>query len=848
MLGRPSLAGPRSRLFLLVILSLSLYAHISFAANATPLAAAGALPAFPGLGDPGAAKSLELRSAGADAATVCQLVGPDARLQLLATATFANGQLRDWTGTVKYSVAPAGIVQIDAAGMVTATGDGTATITASGDGGLSATAQVKVERFSDPPPINFPNQVVPIFTKVGCNAGGCHGKSGGQNGFRLSLLGFEPTEDYDYLVKESFGRRLSPTAPDSSLLLLKAVNALPHGGGQRISENSDEYRMLRRWISQAMPYGEPGDPVITGLRVYPEHRDMMRDGSQQLAVVAQYSDGSMRDVTRAAQYEPNDKGMAEVAGNGSVKMLGSPGDVAVMVRYQGQVSTFRATVPMGIAITQLPPVHNRVDEMVFTKLKELGLPPSDLCDDAAFLRRVTIDLAGRLPTADEARAFTGDTSGGKRDRCVERLLAGDDYADYFADYWSGVLRNKREKPSYRRGTYAFHGWIRSALRDNMPYDKFVRNIVGAVGELETNPPVVWYRQVDQAAEQVEDTSQLFLGTRLQCARCHHHPFEKWSQQDYYGMQAFFSRVGRKDTPEHEQVRVYHKRGEAAAVNPKNGKSIKPTVLGGEPLALGVDEDPRLVLADWMATPTNPFFAQALVNRYWKHFFGRGLVEPEDDMRQTNPPTNPKLLAALSDEFVKSGFDLKQLCRTICTSSTYQLSAEPNAWNAADKQNFSRYYPRRLQAEVLLDGIDQVLGTHTELSGLPDGARAVQIPDMGGASVYFLNVFGRPAGSSACACERMDDPSLAQSLHLLNSSEIYNKLAASDARRMMADASMTDPQRITEFYYRAFGRPPTESEIGLATSHLAKADKDHKAEAWEDVLWAVINTKEFLFNH
>jgi hypothetical protein len=821
-------------------------------ALAVPAVTPAAAPAFPGLGDPGTVASLVI-SAGTTAPDAAGkpvvIVGPDSRLQLVVTANYSTTQVRDWTGLVKFTVKPEGIIRVTASGLVMPMANGAATISAvSADGKTTAILPVTVERFDNPPPINFPNQIVPIFTKLGCNSGGCHGKSGGQNNFRLSLLGFEPTEDYEYLVKESFGRRLSPAAPDHSLLLMKGINALPHGGGERLKADSDEYRLIRRWISQGMPYGAATDPVVTAVTVFPEARKMPQDGKQQLMVVAHYSDGTLRDVTRTAQFEPNDKDLAEVDPLGTVKMLGNPGDVAIMVRYQGQVSTFRATVPLGVPVTTTPPVKNFVDELVFGKLKELGLPPSELCDDSTFIRRVTLDLAGRLPTDVEAKNFVTDAAADKREKAIDRLLASDDYADLFANKWTSVLRNKREKEIDRHGSYVFHDWIRNAIRDNMPYDQFVRSIVAATGEIGENPPVVWYRTVAMVNEQVEDTAQLFLGTRIQCARCHHHPFEKWSQQDYYGLAAFFGQVGRKDGDGPNEARIFHKRGEATATNPKTSKPVKPAGLGGPALSLSPEDDPRVSLVDWMVKADNPFFGPALVNRYWKHFFSRGLVEPEDDMRQTNPPTNPKLLAALASHFVQAKFNLKDLVRTICTSSTYQLTSLPNEFNATDKQNFSRYYPKRLQAEVLLDGIDQLLATRTDFTGLPKGSRAMQIPDHGGINMYFLNVFGRPAGASACECERSGDASLAQSLHLLNSGDIHGKLAASDARKLVGDKNMTDEQRLTEYYFRAFGRPPNASELAVSTAYIAKFPAEKKSDAYEDILWALINTKEFLFNH
>jgi hypothetical protein len=809
------------------------------------MAQEAAKPAAPGLGDAGKIVALEVLAGQTDSAV---LRGGDDRLQLVVSGKYATGQYRDLTRTVTLSSDPPGIVQIDSGGLVTPVANGKTTITARSPEGVVGTATVEVTHVGNELPINFANEIVPIFTKYGCNSGGCHGKASGQNGFKLSLLGFEPTEDYEYLVKEARGRRLFPAAPERSLLLQKATNSLPHGGGHRLDIDSHEYRLIARWIRQGMPYGNPSDPTIVRIEVLPRTREMVRGGEQQIKAIAHYTDGSMKDVTPMTQFEPNDSEMAEVTVGGLVKTLELTGDVAVMARYQSQVDVFRASIPLGVKLENLPQERNLVDSHIFKKLKILGIPPSGLCDDATFLRRVCADVAGRLPTLDEAKAFLADTDPAKRDKKIDELLASTAYADYFANKWASVLRVKRGQTSSVRANYAFHDWIRTSFHQNKPYDQFVREILAAAGEVGQHPPVTWYQQVRTINEQVEDTAQLFLGLRIQCARCHHHPFEKWSQQDYYGMAAFFSRVGRKPGLEPQEERVFHQRGQGSAQNPKTGQNVPPTGLDAKPVSLTADDDPRHALVDWMADPANRFFAPALVNRYWKHFFGRGIVDPEDDMRVTNPASNPELLDALAQHFIKSGFDLKELIRTICRSSTYQLSAEPNDYNRSDKQNFSRYYPKRLNAEVLLDAIDQVTGTGTGFNGLPSGTRAVQLPDSGSMN-YFLTVFGKPQAESACECERSSEANLAQSLHLLNSAEIQGKLQAGGgrARTLAADNNRSDAEKITDLFLWVFSRPPQQKELDVALAHIQKKQNE-KAVAYEDILWALINTKEFLFNH
>lgn len=807
-----------------------------------------------GLGDPGQLTALKLEPS-TDGQPL-SLRGRDARQQLLVTGIYSTGQLRDLTRSVQYQVQPADVVQIDATGYVTPLRDGVAVVTAVASSAITAQLSIEVSGYAQDVPVNFPNQIVPIFTKLACNSGGCHGKASGQNGFKLSLLGFYPEDDYEFLVKEARGRRIFPTSPTQSLLLTKPVGQSPHGGGKRMEVDSFEYKLIARWLEQGLPYGSPEDPQVVAIRCVPEGRVMPRGGEQQIAVLAIYSNGRVEDVTRMALFEANDPEMAEVSVTGLVKTHELAGEVAIMARYQGQVSTFRATIPLGAELTALPPVRNFIDEAVFNKLGVLGIPPSPLCDDATFLRRVHIDLTGTLPTEQRVTAFLTDQDPEKRNKLIDQLLDSTAYADYFANKWNMVLRNKRRGNDQQTSTYAFYRWIWSSLYENKPYDQFVREILTASGSAEDHPPVTWYREVDQTNEQVEDVAQLFLGLRIQCARCHHHPFEKWSQDDYYGLAAFFSRVGKKNIvgvdPQLRDKRVFHQdqQGPAQARNERTGKMLPPTGLGGQPLSIPAEEDPRHYLADWMAAPDNPFFAKALVNRYWKHFFSRGIVEPEDDMRETNPPSNPELLERLARAFLESGFDLKQLCRTICQSSTYQLSSLPNEYNLKDKQNFSRYYPKRLPAEVLYDAFHQVTGTTPSFGGLPAGTSSLQIPDPSiSQNVYFLKVFGQPQGDTACECERSQEANLAQSLHLLNSNEVQGKVSAGNARpaQWANDKSRDHESKLRELYRWVYAREPEPDELRIGLAHLEK-HQDNPKLAYEDITWALINTKEFLFNH
>lgn len=710
-------------------------------------------------------------------------------------------------------------------------------------------------------PVSFLNDVMPVLTKAGCNIGVCHAKAGGgQNGFQLSLLGFEPFEDFEHLTTEHRGRRLFPGSPERSLILRKGSGMVPHGGGARLSPTSAAFATLENWIRLGALYDGPVAPRLVSFEIQPRRGLIPRNGQQQLTALATYSDGRIRDVTSLALYESNDSAMAEVTDRGLVTVRDITGKVAVMVRFQGKVAVFSATIPLGAPVGNLPAPRNFVDEHVFASLQEIGIPPSPLCDDATFLRRVTLDIAGRLPTEEESVRFLADPGSDKRDRRIEELLAGSDYADYFANKWTALLKNRRDDASDTISNFAFHSWVRDSLLANKRYDQFVRELLGATGTVIGNPPVAWYKRVKEPKQQLEDVAQLFLGVRMQCAQCHHHPFERWSQDDYYSLAAFFSQVGRKPSATRGEDLIFHKRGIAMANNMKTGQPLKPAALGDAIPPIAAGEDPRLRLADWMSSNSNPFFAKALVNRYWKHFFQRGLIEPEDDIRDTNPPTNPDLIKALEEHFIASGFDLKQLIKSITQSNAYQLSAQPNEFNQSDRQSYSHFYPRRLQAEVLLDAVDRLTGTQTEFTNLPPGTRAVALPDNSyNRASAFLRVFGRPEGESVCECERVQTSSLAQSLHLINSAEMRGKLASSTGRaERLSREDRPAEAKVRELYLAAFSREPRPNELKLALEYLADPRVDAAGnpldpqqaarEAYQDLIWALINTKEFLFNH
>jgi len=778
------------------------------------------------------------------------LVGPDSVQQLLVTGMPGDDRMRDYSRRVVYESSDAAVATVSAEGVITPRGNGQAEVRIR-LGDATAAVAVTVTDIAVMPPVSFSNQVLPIFTKAGCNAGGCHGKSSGQNGFKLSLLGFDARYDYDAIVKEARGRRVFPARPEQSLLVLKATAAVPHAGGRKIEPDSLEYGRLVRWIAQGTPPGSVRDPAVVRIECTPRAAALDRQAEQQVLVTAFYSDGSHRDVTAETQFKSNEPEVAQVDGRGLVRTDVSTGETTVMARYMGRIDVCRITIPLPASASASTwpevPVRNFVDELVQAKWKALNLVPSPLADDSAFLRRAFLDAIGTLPTPDEVRAFVADPSSQKRSEWIDKILARGEYADYWAITWGDLLRNQRKgQRENQRGTFAFHAWIRNALATNMPYDQFVRSIIAAQGTVDQHPPVIWYRTVRNPTHQTNDTAQLFLGTRINCAQCHNHPYEKWTQNDYYRFQAFFGRLGKKSGESSAEPAIYVKPDGGGARHPTSGELMTPHGLDGPEVVSSEDQDPRQGLVDWMAAPDNPYFARALANRLWAHFMSRGLVEPIDDMRITNPPSNAELLDALARDFVAHKFDVKHLIRTIMDSSAYQLSSEPAEGNAQDRQNYARAYPRRLSAEVMLDAIDQVTGTTEDFSGLPRGMRTIALPDESVGS-YFLDVFGRPARETACECERPREANLAQALHLLNSSDIQNKVGAPPGRLAgLLKAKASDAVIADELYLAALGRSPKESEARAVLDYVAK-QPDRKV-GFEDAFWAILNTKEFLFNH
>ncbi len=785
--------------------------------------------------------------------------GTDDAPQLVITGKRADGREVDLSGVATFSVSDPKVAKVEQGGRVYPLANGTAEITVSFEG-KTVKLPLTAEKMDVALPLNFANQVNPIFTKLGCSAGGCHGKIAGQNGFRLSLLGFDPAFDYENLLKETRGRRIFPAVPEKSLLLTKAVGAVPHGGGKKMDPAGEEFKIVRRWIASGVPYGTKDDPTVTKISVYPEHRVVDRQNRQQIAVYAHYTDGTVEDITRRAQYECNDTDIATVSESGVVSTLNITGQAAIMARFNGNVTVFRATVPRaGDAVKFDFKEQTAVDKHTAKKWIELNITPSGLCSDEVFIRRVSLDLTGTLPEAKDVLAFLNDKDPAKRDKLVDRLLETPEYAYFFANKWADILRVKRRGQANRAyGTFAFHTWIRESVASDKPYDDFVREIMVAIGDESKSPPTVWYKEVRTPEQFVDDVSQVFLGQRLACAQCHHHPYEKWSQDDYWGFAAFFGRVAFKNvnTPgvsnqnQQNQKQLLFVRSTGNVQNKRTGQTAPMKALDSDPRSADAGEDPRAKFADWMTSPKNPFFAKAVANRYWAHFFGRGIVDPIDDMRITNPPSNPELLDALAQNLIDSKYSLKSLVRTICKSRTYQLAAEPNEFNKGDKQSFARYYPKRMQAEVLFDAVAKLTDSPTAFPGLPGDKfapnRAIMLPDESFAS-YFLDVTGRPQRISACECERVNEASLAMTLHLLNSQEIQDKIARAGGRAdQLSKDKRTDEEKVTELFLLATGSKPSKEKMDLALKHIAEHDKAKKV-AYENIVWALLNSKGFLFN-
>ncbi len=770
------------------------------------------------------------------------LIGePETSEQLLVWGTLGKRE-RDRTTEVVYTSNPSGIVLISSSGQVTPLRDGHADITVT-RGAQTASVPVDVTGLTHPVPVSFRRDVLPILSKSGCNSGGCHGKAEGQNGFKLSVFGFDPVADHQALTMEAHGRRVSRTTPARSLLLLKATGTTPHGGGRKIEPGSRWQQRLVRWIAEGARFEDQSAAVLTGIEVEPRQITLDPHGSQQLRIVAISPLGDRRCVTTECDYQSNQDVIAGVDPHGRITATDLPGEAAILVRYQGQVAVCRVTRPQAQRQFVRPVERNLVDTHVWNKLDHLGIPVSPLADDATFLRRVSLDMTGTLPTADEARAFLTDTSPDKRQRVVESLFLRPEYADYWAQRWADLLQVDKDVIA-PPGTVAMTRWIRRQMERNVPYDQFVRSILTVEGTTLAESPAGFYQVQADPEKLARSVSQLFLGVRIECAQCHHHPFERWDQRDYVALAGFFTGVDRRAVPT-GGLKIVDKAG-SDLKHPRSQEVIPAAGLGAPAAVFSQPTARRRALADWMTQSDNPYLARSIVNRLWAHYMGRGLVEPIDDLRTTNPASNEPLLEALSQLLIDQKYDLRALTRMLVESQVYQLASRVEGTNAADEQNHSHAHWKPIQAEVLLDAISQSTGMPEKFNGWPVGTRAIQVWDNKLPS-DFLDLFGRPSRQSVCACERGVEPSMAQALHLLNSTNTSNKIADRDGRAArLAASAQTSDEIIDDLYLTTLTRLPTEAErIRLRSAFSESTDR---RETVEDILWALLNTKEFVFNH
>jgi hypothetical protein len=763
---------------------------------------------------------------------------------IVVQAVYADGITRDVTAEASYMFAGEVVLARLHGHVISPVADGTTELRIS-FGGQAASVPVKVEQSTTERPISFTLDVVPALTKAGCNSGGCHGSASGKDGFNLSLFGFDPEGDHYRLTKENIGRRINLALPEESLLLEKATGKVPHTGGQLFTPESHLYDTFVRWLKAGAPKDLPNTPKPVGLEILP--RQAVLEGSnatQRLTVRATYSDGTDRDVTSLAAFFTNNESTANVSPEGIVTS-GQRGEAFVMARLD--VFTVGAqilVIPKDLDYT-FPEIagHNYIDTLVHDKLKKLRMVPSELSSDATFLRRVYIDINGALPTPEEVRKFVADTSESKRERVISELLDRPEFVDLWVMKWAELLQIRSAPNFSYKNALAYYNWLREQVVSNVPVDRMVKSLLTATDGSFGNPPSNYYKLATDPLKISENVAQVFMGIQMQCAQCHNHPFDRWTMNDYYGFASFFSQIGRKAGEDPRETIIFN-RATGEVAHPVTKQNMKPKFLGGaEPDVAGKDR--REVLADWLASAENPYFARNLANIVWAHFMGRGIVEPVDDVRVSNPPSNPELLDALTARFIESNYDFKQLVRDICSSRTYQLSTRANDTNATDESNFSKAAIRRKRAEVLHDTISQVTETEDKFQGLPRGARSVQIAD-GNVTTYFLTTFGRAKRETVCSCEVSMEPNLSQALHLLNGDTVNRKVTSGGVVARLLKENKTRHEVIEELYLRSFARPPEEGELERLEKFFEEGKKPD--QVLTDLFWALLNSKEFIFNH
>jgi hypothetical protein len=785
------------------------------------------------------------------------LSGPLDRVQLAVRGGDSSGRPVDLTRAVKYVVVTPGVAEVSLSGLVRPLANGTSRIRLVHQ---NETVEIPLQ-VSDLGPaagVSFSRDVVPILYRAGCSMGACHAAQYGQAGFKLSLFGFAPEQDYAAIVREDRQRRISLVQPEDSLILRKATLTVSHGGGKRFDRDSYDYEVLRRWLESGVPAPLPKEPTVVDLIVLPAEREYRVGQGQQLRILAKYSDGRERDVTLRARYDSMSDAVASVSPTGYLQATGA-GQSPIMVRYEGQAKISMAIVPYAaqVDLSAFKP-NNFIDELVMKRWRRLGLEPSPLSTDEEFLRRVFLDCIGTMPPPEKIKSFLASAELGKRERLIDELLGltGDpkrdiytnEWSAYWALKWADLIRNNRNTVG-DGGMWSMHNWIRGSLRQNKPVDQFVRELITAEGSVFESGPANYYRIARQPEDLAESTAQNFLGVRLQCAKCHHHPFEVYSQEDYYSLAAFFTRVATKNSFDFgsqggDSVVMIKKSG--AIRHPRTGQVMPPAPLLDKPINADAHRDLRRPLADWITSPLNRLFAKNVVNRFWGYLMGVGLVEPIDDLRATNPASNPELLDALADHLVKDKYDLRKLMRAILTSRTYQLSSRSTPKNAGDSRFYTHYTVKRLGAEVLLDAVIAATGVPEKFAGIPAGTRAIELPDPNFVS-YFLDTMGRPQRVITCECERTAEPNLAGVLHLLNGDVVNGKIANPTNRiGQLLSAKRSDEQILEDLYYVTFCRAPKKEEITRGQEIIARAP--NRREGLEDVLWALLNSREFVFNH
>ncbi len=775
---------------------------------------------------------------------------PDVRLNtlrdrqsLIVQARYADGLTRDVTAEAKLTLANPEFAKLEQSTLHPAA-DGKTEMTVEFSG-LVVKVPVEVVAATADRPISFQLDVMPIFMRSGCNMGSCHGAARGKDGFRLSLFGFDPVGDHFRLTREISGRRINLALPNESLLVEKSTGSVPHSGGKRFEKESELNQTLVRWLEAGAPLDAGEIPKVVSVELYPPGAVMDGQGAtQKLTVRAKYSDGTDRDVTAQALFLSSNDNSAVVSPDGIVEAQ-NRGEAFVMARFETHtVGSHFIVLPKGLQfVWPETPANNYIDELIYAKLQKLRIQPSGLCSDEEFLRRAYVDIAGVLPTVEEYSRFMQDEAPDKRDRLVDELLDRKEFVELWVMKWAELLQIRTTQQVSYKPMLRYYNWLQEKVATNVPMDKLVQELLASKGGTFSNAATNYYQTETETLKVAENVAQVFMGMRIQCTQCHNHPFDRWTMDDYYSFAAFFSQIGRKQGEDPRELIIFNS-GSGEVTHPVGGRVMAPKFLGGiTPDVAGKDR--REVMAKWLASSENPNFAKNLANIVWAHFFGKGIINEVDDVRVSNPPVNPELLDELASKFTEYNYDFKSLVRDICTSRTYQLATQTNETNASDDRNFSHALLRRVRAEVLLDSITQVTDTKNKFRGLPIGARAVQIAD-GNTSTYFLQTFGRASRGSVCACEVKMEPNLSQALHLLNGDTVNNKILEGKLIERRLGEKKTPQEIIDELYIRCLSRHPTDKEKAALESVLA-AEKDHK-QVLEDTFWALMNSREFLFNH